>query len=137
MSEQLEYLQDKLIRLGDRVVDGANIAIDKMPEVYQQLYQAKVLRMQVEACMTLAATLLVFVASLVAIYVLVRVIILKRRTWMEDMLFFPILGLGVCGVIAVCAGVRLLSGELWLCLFAPEVVLWSNFLDGITGSMLK
>ena len=136
MSEQLEQLQDKLIRLGDRVVDGANIAIDKMPEVYQQLYQAKVLRMQVEAGVSIGVSVAFFVACTFLLYKA-----LKRRLDLDndapDSVIFGFLyrGILVCAIFATI--INLIRAELWLRLFAPEVVLWSNFLDGITGSMLK
>lgn len=44
-------------------------------------------------------------------------------------------GILVCAIFATI--INLIRAELWLRVFAPEVVLWSNFMDGITGSMLK
>ena len=118
------------------MVDGANIAIDKMPEVYQQLYQAKVLRMQVEAGVSIGVSVAFFVACTFLLYKA-----LKRRLDFDnattDSLFFGFIyrGILVCAIFATI--INLIRAELWLRLFAPEVVLWSNFLDGITGSMLK
>lgn len=127
--EALEQLQDKLIRLGDRIVDGANIAIDKLPEVYQQLYWAKVTRMRIEAGFLVAAMLIGIALSAG----MLRKCFIGMR---KDDDLFPVYTFSfiVFIVIGLLCLMQLMSGELWLRLINPEIILWSNFLDSVVGT---
>ncbi|MCZ4065926.1 hypothetical protein NB636_08150 [Oxalobacter aliiformigenes] len=127
--EALEQLQDKLIRLGDRIVDGANIAIDKLPEVYQQLYWAKVTRMRIEAGFLVAAMLIGIALSAW----MLRKCFVRMKKY-DDLFPAYIIGFIASIVIVFLCFLQLMSGKLWLRLINPEIILWSDFLDSVVGT---